>query len=342
MTLRKSRTVRAGMGMVLALGWAWLAVTSALASGPGVIAWRQDLRAALSEAAAQGRPLWIQFTGPWCSYCRRMDRESFTHPRIVARSRDSFIPILLQADAHEDLALRYELSGLPATVILRPTGEVLGKHEGFADAVTFDRFLGSTLARFGPIRSPAPSVSPTVLSTAAGAVRPAAASPAPGNDVALAGYCPVSLVTAHRLVPGRAGLTLTHDGVLYRFATAEGYDAFRKSPERFIPANGGRCPVTQVDRGESCAGNPHWGVLFDGRLYLCADEAERQQFLRDPRRYAQVDVADRGFCPHCWDRDHLLVRGLPQYSFSRGGRRYLFPGPDHLEAFRSATETAHR
>jgi thiol:disulfide interchange protein len=154
MTLRKSRTVRAGMGMVLALGWAWLAGTPALASGPGAIAWRQDLRAASAEAAAQGRPLWIQFTGPWCYYCQRMDRESFTHPRIVARSRDAFIPILLQADAHEGLALRYELSGLPATVIIRPTGEVLGKREGFADAMTFDTFLGSTLARFGPLRLP--------------------------------------------------------------------------------------------------------------------------------------------------------------------------------------------
>ena len=152
----KSRTVRAGMGMVLALGWAWLAVTPALASGPGAIAWRQDLRAASAEAEAQGLPLWIQFTGPWCYYCQRMDRESFTHPRIVARSRDAFIPILLQADAHEDLALRYELSGLPATVVVRPSGEVLGKHEGFADAVTFDTFLGSTLARLGPSPSAGP------------------------------------------------------------------------------------------------------------------------------------------------------------------------------------------
>ncbi len=332
MTLCNSRMIRAGVGMVLGLGWVWLTCVTILASEPRAIDWRHDLRAAQTEAVAKDRPLWIQFTGPWCHNCHRMERESFTHPRIVGRTRDAFIPVLLRSDDHEELALHYELTGLPATVIVRSSGEVLGKHEGFVDADTFDGFLKSTLVRFGPLRSPASAASVTRFATAPGA----------GDGVALAGYCPVSLVTHHRLVSGQAELTLTHDGRIYRFASAEERDTFRQDPERFVPANGGRCPVTQVDQGESCPGDPHWGVLYQGHLYLCADASVRKQFLKEPERYAHVDVAEHGFCPHCWERDHLLVRGLPQYSLSRGGRRYFFPNPDHLEAFRTGTETVRR
>jgi YHS domain-containing protein len=83
-------------------------------------------------------------------------------------------------------------------------------------------------------------------------------------------------------------------------------------------------------------------VLYEGHLYLCGDEAGRKRFLRDPERYARVDVADRGFCPHCWARDGLLVRGRPNYTLTKAGRRYLFPEPSHLEAFRVQAETARR
>ena len=106
MRLRRSRTIRAGIGLCLGLGWACLAGGPALAA-PGGIEWRSDLRSAQSEAWAQGRPLWIQFTGPWCHNCHRMERESFTHPKVIDRAGSAFIPVLLQSDAHEELALQY-------------------------------------------------------------------------------------------------------------------------------------------------------------------------------------------------------------------------------------------
>jgi hypothetical protein len=53
-------------------------------------------------------------------------------------------------------------------------------------------------------------------------------------------------------------------------------------------------------------------------------------------------VVDRGFCPHCWARDGLLVRGVPRYSLTRSGGRYLFPDPTHLEAFRSDPQVNRR
>jgi YHS domain-containing protein len=254
-----------------------------------------------------------------------MERESFVHPRVVDQARDSFVPVKLRADVHEDLALRFGLTGLPATIILKPTGEEVARHEGYVDADTFRSFLQDALTRQG---------------------RPARARPDPPErveaGVALAGYCPVSLVRDHRLIPGQEGVTLMHEGRLYRFANSVVRDAFRRKPEQFIPVNGGRCPVTQVDVGEARPGEARWSVHYQGHQYLCASEEGRRRFLKQPERYAHVDLADRGFCPHCWAREGLLVRGLPRYSLTRDGRRYLFPDRTHLEAFRSDPDISRR
>ncbi len=308
----------------------------ASAAGPDAIAWRTDPVGAREEAQAAGRLLLIQFTGPWCHNCLRLERETLVDPKVVGLARDRFIPVRLRSDVHEELAVAANLTGIPATLIVRPSGEVLARHEGFVDAATFSAFLESSLDRFDPSRRQLAAAPPEAAATAAG----------DRDGVALAGYCPVSLVADRRLVPGRDAVTLEHDGRVYRFASARLRSAFQKQPERYVPVNGGRCPVMQVDRGESLPGDPRWGVLYQGHLYLCRDEQGRARFLKSPERYAHVDVADRGFCPHCWGRDGLLVRGWPQHSLTRGGRRYLFPGPDHLEAFRDApdpeAETARR
>jgi YHS domain-containing protein len=94
-----------------------------------------------------------------------------------------------------------------------------------------------------------------------------------------------------------------------------------------------------VDGGVVRAGNPRWGVLYQGHLFLCASEEARRQFFKDPERYAMVDVAEQGFCAHCLGATGLLVRGDPKFEVSRDGRRFWFPDASHREAFLAATDT---
>jgi YHS domain-containing protein len=117
---------------------------------------------------------------------------------------------------------------------------------------------------------------------------------------------------------------------------------FRKDPERYAPVNRGECPVSQVDGQVARPGDPRWGVLYQGRLFLCATQGARQRFLNDPKRYALVDVAEQGFCPHCLGGAGLLVRGDPKYTITREGRRYWFPDPSHRDAFLTANSTTVR
>jgi YHS domain-containing protein len=299
------------MGFVALFGFAslWLGGRVAEGGATGGIEWRSDLQDANAEARSKQRLLWIQFTGPWCHFCNLMDRESFIHPRVVVQSRDHFVPIKLQSDTYVELATRLGVGGLPATVLVAPSGEVVAKHEGYVDGETFVAFLESARVRVegtSPARTPAPAREP--------AVPPARRVEA---ELAMAGFCPVSLVQEHRLVPGQDAVSLEHEGRVYRFANPVVRSTFQRQPERFIPVNSGRCPVNQVDRAVAKTGEARFGVLYQGHLYLCSDEESRARFMRNPDRYCHVDLADRGLCPHCWGHDFVLAKGQTQWSPAR-------------------------
>ena len=155
MILRAARPCRAAAGVTLGLVVLCgdFAVCADLARESDSIAWRNDYASALEEARSANRLLWIQFTGPWCPNCTRMERESFPHPAVVERARASFVPLKLQSDVHEQLARDFNLTALPATIIVSPDRAVIATHQGFLGPADFDEFLVECLAHF-PGNSP--------------------------------------------------------------------------------------------------------------------------------------------------------------------------------------------
>ena len=311
MILLSTRSARAGytrFALVLLVCLSQPAIAHAYALGSQGVAWRTDLGSAQAEAKARDLLLWIQFTGPWCVNCRRMERGTFVDPGIVAASRDVFIPVKLRSDEYEQLAMSLGLSVLPSTVVVKPSGEVIDKWEGYGDPAEFLEFLEETLARSGRNKKGKIIV----------------------EQVALASFCPVSLVEKRKLVPGRPTVTATRDGVVYKFADDAAKTAFLARPEKYIPANRGECPVKQVDGGVFAPGDPRFGVVYRGHLFLCAGPADRDRFLKNPERYANVDVAARSNCPHCWTPGTKLAQAPKQPVPSTATRRPLVPPPSAL------------
>jgi len=336
MTHRKSRAIGMGLVALLGFGSVWLDGRVAEGAGPGGIEWRSDLQRANAEAKAKQRLLWIQFTGSWCHFCTLMDRESFIHPKVVGQSRQHFVPIKLQCDTNEELAAQLGVAGLPATILVTPSGEILAKHEGYLDPETFHTFLESARVRM--------EAATLAKGTAPAREPDAPAQPATRTEpsLALGGYCPVSLVQDHRLVQGQNAVSLEHEGRVYRFANPIVRSTFQRQPERFIPVNSGRCPVNQVDRGDAKSGEARFGILYQGHLYLCSDETSRAQFMKNPDRYTHVDLADRGLCPHCWGHDFVLAKGQPQWSPARDEFRDSTAELATREAARRSVDSARR
>ncbi|WP_435019046.1 thioredoxin family protein [Tundrisphaera sp. TA3] len=307
------------------VGLAFLLAFGSLGPGPAraadearKIAWRTDLGQAQAEARTRDLLLWIQFTGPWCINCRRMDRATFVHAPVIAESRDRFVPIKLRSDEHEALAMTLGLSSLPATVIVRPNGEVVEKFEGYSDPEAFTGFLAAALDREGRLPGQAGQ-------------RPGAGG-LKDDAVGLAGFCPVTLLHDRKLVPGRADLTVEHSGRTFRFASPQLRAEFLRRPDAFAPVNDGRCPVSQVDGGDFLPGDPRWGVVYAGHLFLFKDGAGRDRFVKDPERYAYVDVAKREACPDCLARAQATQGRPSRFSTASVARVAALPAPKHLEA----------
>ncbi|MFT3858455.1 MAG: protein-disulfide reductase DsbD [Aquabacterium sp.] len=104
-----------------------------------------ELDAAVARAAAQGRPVMLDFYADWCTACLEMEHQTFRDPAVQAALKDA---VLLQADVtlngEDDRALlaRFKLFGPPGIIFFDAQGrEVAGKAViGFQDR---DRFLRS-------------------------------------------------------------------------------------------------------------------------------------------------------------------------------------------------------
>ncbi len=321
--------------------WASLLLSTARATEPTPIVWRADYGGALEEARATNRLVWIQFSGPWCPNCLRMERDSFPDANVIEHSQRSFIPLKLRSDVHEQLALAFNLSGLPATVLVTPNREIVAVHQGYLGPDDLDELLSQGLATWREREASSKKEADArkdVATTDAGKADAEKAKKEP--LLALSGYCPVTLITQRKLVAGRAEHTVEHDGHVYRFAGEAQKARFRQDPERFIPVNRGNCPVAQVEQSAEQPGSPRWGLLYQGRLFVFASDEARHRFLDEPQRYATVDVAEQGFCAHCLGETGILVRGDPKFTLTRAGRRYWFPDETHRAAFVAASPAA--
>jgi thiol:disulfide interchange protein DsbD len=76
----------------------------------------EDLDREIAAAAAEGRPVMLDFYADWCVSCKEMERYTFTDPQVQAALADA---VLLKADVtannEQDQALlaRFEIFGPP-------------------------------------------------------------------------------------------------------------------------------------------------------------------------------------------------------------------------------------
>ncbi|MBI3863046.1 MAG: thioredoxin family protein [Planctomycetia bacterium] len=101
------------------------------AQAPQSIQWLYDLKQAHRLSRVTGRPILIVFGGPWCQFCKKLDREVLSHPTIVKYINNTFVPVHLDAKKDERAAQILEVKSLPTTVILSPEADLLGSVEGY-------------------------------------------------------------------------------------------------------------------------------------------------------------------------------------------------------------------
>lgn len=111
-----------------------LAIGSASISSADEIRWSTDIEQSLQSASQSGKPVLMEFTASWCAYCIRMEKSTFTDPRVAAQIEQQFVAVRVDADKHKDLVKDLEIEGLPAILIVSPDLKIIHRIKGFQTA----------------------------------------------------------------------------------------------------------------------------------------------------------------------------------------------------------------
>jgi thioredoxin-related protein len=121
------------------LGLVLVALFSLASVHAAEAAWLTDFAKAQKQAAAENKPLVLNFTGSdWCGWCVRLDKEVFSQPEFVDYAKENVVLVKLdfprgkpQSDAekkqNEELAEKFGIQGFPTIVVLDAKAQPIGK-----------------------------------------------------------------------------------------------------------------------------------------------------------------------------------------------------------------------
>lgn len=116
------------------------AVAGPAAAAPSApaVAWSSSLSAALAQARAHHGLVLVDFYTDWCTYCKKLDRETYPDPRVRAALKGSFVPVKLNAEREGAAeAEKFHVRGFPTLLFLNGSGSEETRISGFMPAAPF-------------------------------------------------------------------------------------------------------------------------------------------------------------------------------------------------------------
>jgi len=83
------------------------------------------------KAQESGKSMVFYFYADWCTYCVRMQKETFAHDSVVDFMNNRVIAVKVDVDQEKKIARTFGVRGLPATVMLMRNGDRVGPIPGF-------------------------------------------------------------------------------------------------------------------------------------------------------------------------------------------------------------------
>ncbi len=301
----------------------------------GKVEWQTDLKKAAVESQRSGKPILIQMTAPWCSYCHKMLKETFTDPAIAKLVNEQFVPLLLDADANENVVETLAVSSFPSTIIISSQIDELGRIDGFHKPAVYGPklapFAASGRAKLTGAAAPAP---------AAAAREPEVPLPTePKRLVPAAIQTPQTLEVAEERVPfvpplmqERQPIVKTPNAAVPQVVTPHEVAAkVAASPVKIAFA--GICLVSTLEEREPVAGSAKFPLSYKGRQLQFVSAEQLAKFKANPDAYWPHND---GHCPVALTRDDRQTEGDPQSAGVYQKRLVFFVDAAHRDEFGSS------
>lgn len=102
--------------------------------------WTENFEAAQAQAAAEGKDLFVLFTGSdWCIWCKRLAAEILAQPGVIKKISAQFVPVFIDLPNNQallsefaktqnrELTDRFRIQGFPTVLLLDADGTEFGK-----------------------------------------------------------------------------------------------------------------------------------------------------------------------------------------------------------------------
>ena len=149
----------------------------------------------------------------------------------------------------------------------------------------------------------------------------------PESRLLLKGADVVAYFTQGQYVQGKPEFRSQHEGVDFRFASAEHKALFDKTPAQYLPQFGGYC-ANGIVYGIPWGGDADTWLIIDGKLYIFGGQGSKDAFELDP-------VGNLALANKYWNEE---VAG--GNSFIQRGKRLIFRVPHYKSGDQLSKEIA--
>jgi YHS domain-containing protein/thiol-disulfide isomerase/thioredoxin len=313
--------------------------------------WETDLEGAKRLAAQTNRLVLVHFSAPWCQPCARLEERVFSNPGFAPAMQNQYVLVKLNLDHHAALAKQYNVTAIPADVILTSQGQVVHKLQS---PPTATEYVG-TMQQIAAASLPAAPATSAQVASAAG---PAASAP-----VAAAAAAPVASAPVQ---PASQAATAADDRYAdyYRQREAQiGNIAAAQPPAASMPASPATAsdvaaapsqssysdmsqsaqPDATTPRGPDIL--PHFSASVPEPPRVAASQAPAPQppASRSPTQSSAVanlqlpagcpPLGMDGFCPVTLVEQRTWKQGDVRFGAIHHNRTYLFASADEQQRF---------
>jgi thiol:disulfide interchange protein DsbD len=126
--------IRSGIGIVAVTALIYLMVPRAQAMP---VQFEPFDAAQLGNAAAERKPVLVDFAADWCIPCREMDHSTFVDPAVVKEAQ-RFVRMRADLTAQDEknaaLMAKFKIQGVPTTVLIDSSGKIRNQKVGYIGA----------------------------------------------------------------------------------------------------------------------------------------------------------------------------------------------------------------